>query len=85
MKSPLGLIFCSNMLMESLQGQLKMVSLRSFFIELFEYNCSKKHSVSHNRVKKSLIGLIFCRNMLMDSLQGQLKTGLAEVIFHGVI
>ncbi len=79
MKSPLGLIFCSNMLMESLQGQLKM---GSFFIELFEYNCSKKYSVSHNRVKKSLSGLIFCRNMLMDCLQGQLKTGLAEVIFH---
>ncbi len=35
-KSPIGPIFCRNMLMDSLQGQLKMVWLRSFFIELFE-------------------------------------------------
>ncbi len=48
----IGLIFCRNMVMDSLQGQLKMVWLRSFFIELFEQNYSKMHSVSHNVVKK---------------------------------
>ncbi len=36
MKSPIGLIFCRNMLMDSLQGQLKMVWLKSLFIELFD-------------------------------------------------
>ncbi len=77
MKSPIGLIFCRNMLMDSLQGQLKMVWQRSLFIELFELNYSKKGSVSPNIVMKSPIGLIFFRNMLMDSLHGQLINGLS--------
>ncbi len=36
MNSRIGVIFCRNMLMDSLQGQLQMVWVKSFFIELFE-------------------------------------------------
>ena len=75
MKSLTGLKFCRNILMGSLQEQLKMVLLRSFFIELFESNYSKQHSVGHNIVKKSPSGLKFGRNVLMGSLQGQLQNG----------
>ncbi len=67
MKSPIGVIFCRNMLMDSLQGQLKNGLAEVIFHGVVWVNYSKKRLVSPNIVMKSPIGLIFCRNMLMNS------------------
>ncbi len=61
---------------DMLQVKVKMFLVRSFFIELFVQDYSKKHSVNPKIVCKNLIVLIFCRNMPMDSLKRQLGVNL---------
>ncbi len=71
MKSPIGLIFCRNMLMDSLQGQLKnglaeVIFHRVICVKLLSKKL-KKHSVSSTIVQKRPIRLKSCRNMLMGT------------------
>ncbi len=77
-KNRIGLKFSTtiHVLMDILQVDVKIILVWLFslsYLSKIIKKKKKKHSVSHNIVKKSPIGLTFCRNTPMGSLQGQLK------------